>query len=78
MQVYPLSPELYKRLSEYLDVSLEYLMFFERKNGKWIPPVAKPGMIGEGPPCGSLGAVSPDLVFFVTTFLPTVRSISCI
>ncbi|MFC1888233.1 helix-turn-helix transcriptional regulator [Thermodesulfobacteriota bacterium] len=35
IDVYPSRPEIYKKLSEYLDVSLEYLMFGERKNTEW-------------------------------------------
>jgi transcriptional regulator with XRE-family HTH domain len=35
IDVYPSRPELYKRLAEYLDVPLEYLMFGERKNTMW-------------------------------------------
>ena len=33
--VYPSRPELYKKLAEYLEVPLEYLMFGERKNTEW-------------------------------------------
>ncbi|MFC1888225.1 helix-turn-helix transcriptional regulator [Thermodesulfobacteriota bacterium] len=35
IDVYPSRPEAYKRLAEYLDVPLEYLMFGERKNTEW-------------------------------------------
>jgi transcriptional regulator with XRE-family HTH domain len=35
INVYPSRPELYKKLAEYLDVPLEYLMFGERKNTEW-------------------------------------------
>lgn len=35
IDVYPSRPEAYKKLSEYLDVPLEYLMFGERKNTEW-------------------------------------------
>ena len=35
ISVYPSRPQFYKRLAEYLDVPLEYLMFGERKNGEW-------------------------------------------
>jgi len=35
IDVYPSKPEIYKRLAEYLDVPLEYLMFGERKNTEW-------------------------------------------
>jgi len=35
ISVYPSRPEFYERLAEYLDVSLEYLLFGERKNGEW-------------------------------------------
>jgi transcriptional regulator with XRE-family HTH domain len=35
ISVYPSRPELYKRLAEYLDVPLEYLMFGERKCTEW-------------------------------------------
>lgn len=35
IDVYPSRPEAYKKLAEYLDVSLEYLMFGERKNAEW-------------------------------------------
>jgi len=33
--VYPSRPEFYKKLAEYLEVPLEYLMFGERKNTEW-------------------------------------------
>ena len=33
--VYPSRPEHYKKLAEYLEVPLEYLMFGERKNTEW-------------------------------------------
>jgi transcriptional regulator with XRE-family HTH domain len=33
--VYPSRPEVYKKLTEYLEVPLEYLMFGERKNTEW-------------------------------------------
>jgi len=33
--VYPSRPELYKKLAEYPEVPLEYLMFGERKNTEW-------------------------------------------
>ena len=35
ISVYPSRPELYKRLAEYLDVPLEYVMFGERKCTEW-------------------------------------------
>ena len=35
IDVYPSRPEIYKKLAEYLDVSLEHLMFGERKNTEW-------------------------------------------
>ena len=35
IDVYPSRPEAYKKLAEYLDVSLEYLMFGEGKNTEW-------------------------------------------
>jgi len=35
MSVYPSRPETYRKLSEYLEVPLEYLMFGDRKNGEW-------------------------------------------
>ena len=35
IDVYPSRPEAYKKLAEYLDVPLEYLMFGERKNKEW-------------------------------------------
>ena len=35
IDVYPSRPEMYKKLAEYLDVPLEYLMFGERKNTEW-------------------------------------------
>ena len=35
ISVYPSRPEFYKRLAEYLEVPLEYLMFGERKNTEW-------------------------------------------
>ncbi len=35
MSAYPSRPELYKKLAEYLEVPLEYLMFGERKNTEW-------------------------------------------
>jgi len=35
MSVYPSRSEVYKKLAEYLEVSLEYLMFGERKNTEW-------------------------------------------
>jgi len=35
ISVYPSRPAFYKRLAEYLDVPLEYLMFGERKNTEW-------------------------------------------
>lgn len=40
MNVYPSRPELYKKLAEYLDVPLEYLMFGERKNTEWEETVS--------------------------------------
>ena len=33
--VYPSRPEQYRKLAEYLEVPLEYLMFGERKNDEW-------------------------------------------
>ena len=33
--VFPSRPEVYKKLAEYLDVPLEYLMFGESKNTEW-------------------------------------------
>ena len=35
MHVHPSRPQLYKMLSEYLEVPLEYLMFGEKKNTEW-------------------------------------------
>ena len=35
MNVYPSRPEFYKRLADYLEIPLEYLMFGERKNTEW-------------------------------------------
>ena len=35
IDVYPSRPEMYKKLAEYLDVPLGYLMFGERKNTEW-------------------------------------------
>ncbi|MFC1890506.1 helix-turn-helix domain-containing protein [Thermodesulfobacteriota bacterium] len=35
IDVYPSRPEAYKKLSDYLNVPLEYLMFGERKNTEW-------------------------------------------
>ena len=35
IDVYPSRPEAYKKLAEYLDVPLEYLMFGESKNTEW-------------------------------------------
>jgi transcriptional regulator with XRE-family HTH domain len=35
ISVYPSRPEFYKRLADYLEVPLEYLMFGERKNAEW-------------------------------------------
>ena len=35
IDVYPSRPEIYKKLAEYLDAPLEYLMFGERKNTEW-------------------------------------------
>ena len=35
IDVYPYRPEAYKKLAEYLDIPLEYLMFGESKNTEW-------------------------------------------
>ena len=35
IDVYPSRPKVYKKLAEYLDVPLEYLMFSESKNTEW-------------------------------------------
>jgi transcriptional regulator with XRE-family HTH domain len=35
ISVHPSRPEFYKRLADYLEVPLEYLMFGERKNTEW-------------------------------------------
>jgi len=32
---YPSGPEFYRRLADYLEVPLEYLMFGQRRNSEW-------------------------------------------
>ena len=36
MSTYPSPPAFYRRLADYLEVPLEYLMFGERKNTEWV------------------------------------------